>query len=200
MRAGTQSISSWSPIIPNTTPRMRKPPDLLNFSVSKPKFPSNPSDGLPLLWLFIMPPTCTAGFPSSSMEGLLLRRTPEPKGYDKRRCRPQKPSDRPLLIARARPSQPANHPSPAALAFLSSSQSPKRAHQTHPNRLPFPSLIHSQIFLPKFAGHFHLFATLVLSWVFSPSENRWAALGCWRGLQHLRPPILFLGRFRPKPA
>ena len=53
----------------------------------------------------------------------------------------------------ASPSQPAKHPQPAALAFLSSSQSPKRAHQTHPNRLPFPSLIHSQIFLPKFADH-----------------------------------------------
>lgn len=71
----------------------------------------------------------------------------------KRECRSQKPSDRPLLVARSRP-EPANCPSPAAPAFLSTLQPPKREPQTHPNRLPFPSLIHSQIFLPKFADHY----------------------------------------------
>ena len=43
-------------------------PHLLKFSVSKPNFRSNLSHGPQLSWLFIRPPTSTAGFRSSSME------------------------------------------------------------------------------------------------------------------------------------
>ena len=114
-----------------------------------------------------------------------------------------------LLLGRRARAYPRQSSGPSIFAsipaLLSSSQSPNRTPQTHPNRLPFPSLIHRQIFLPKFADHYahlaHNHSMIVLRRVmgfrlFALCHRPFVAV-CCGGKNNGRKNLVFFAKYSP---